>query len=282
MTNTTETSPSVGQSASCVHEDAVSSTSAIPPPAKRLRIDPNIQSHERNTTLQNQADYHRLANSKPPPSTKDLLSGIQPGFMTIVAPMVKASDLAFRLQCREHGADVTFTPMLYSHLFAYSPEYRKETFTTTLTDRPLVVQFAGDHKEVMLDACLKVQDYCDAIDINLGCPLREGQGVIIDNYLQCPQRSNGMSSASNNSEVVSVHPHSPPTSSATSSPSSTVLKYGSWLLETEEERNKVVEMVSYLSSHLKIPVFCKIRLLPDPNDVRSLIYVTRSHSLVLS
>lgn len=32
------------------------------------------------------------------------------------------------------------------------------------------VQFCGNDPKIMLEAALLAQDYCDAIDINLGCP----------------------------------------------------------------------------------------------------------------
>ena len=95
--------------------------------------------------------------------------------MTMAAPMVKASDLAFRLLCRRYGADVCFTPMLYASLVAESKVYRDTAFQTTPEDRPLVVQFAGSDKDVLLRAAELVQGQCDAVDLNFGCPLLDGK-----------------------------------------------------------------------------------------------------------
>lgn len=39
-----------------------------------------------------------------------------------------------------------------------------------LTDRPLVIQFCANDPNQLLSSALAVQDYCDAVDINLGCP----------------------------------------------------------------------------------------------------------------
>ena len=47
---------------------------------------------------------------------------------------------------------------------------REENFTTVPEDRPLVVQLAGHDPQLFLQAAKMIEDKCDAIDINLGCP----------------------------------------------------------------------------------------------------------------
>jgi tRNA-dihydrouridine synthase 1 len=39
-----------------------------------------------------------------------------------------------------------------------------------LTDRPLIIQFCANDPDQLLTSALALQDYCDAIDLNLGCP----------------------------------------------------------------------------------------------------------------
>eukprot|EP00898_Chlorokybus_atmophyticus_P007564 jgi/Chlat1/7809/Chrsp66S07261 len=90
----------------------------------------------------------------------------------VVAPMVGQSDLAFRLLCRRHGADLAYTEMFHSSSFATDADYRAACLQSCPEDRPLVVQFCGNDPATMLAAAKHVEDVCDAVDVNLGCPQR--------------------------------------------------------------------------------------------------------------
>lgn len=92
---------------------------------------------------------------------------------------------------------LAYTPMFHSRLFASNPKYRSEHFEplntplssppdpahqaaippTSLhldgnprTDRPLIVQFCSNDPTHLLDAAKHVAPFCDAVDLNLGCP----------------------------------------------------------------------------------------------------------------
>ncbi|CUG93604.1 Hypothetical protein, putative [Bodo saltans] len=88
----------------------------------------------------------------------------------VVAPMVDASELPFRMLCRKYGADLAYTPMFHSRSFMESAEYRRKEFSTCPEDRPLFVQFCGHDGDTVLAAAKHVEDDCDAVDLNLGCP----------------------------------------------------------------------------------------------------------------
>ncbi|EMD35626.1 hypothetical protein CERSUDRAFT_85566 [Gelatoporia subvermispora B] len=50
-------------------------------------------------------------------------------------------------------------------------------------DRPVVVQLCGNDSEMVVEAGKKVQGYCDAIDLNLGCPQEAARDAHYGAYL---------------------------------------------------------------------------------------------------
>lgn len=72
--------------------------------------------------------------------------------------------------CRKYGAELVYTQMFNANSFVNSVEFREQGFTTCKYDRPLIVQFSGHEPQIMLQAAKYVEDRCDAVDINLGCP----------------------------------------------------------------------------------------------------------------
>lgn len=89
-----------------------------------------------------------------------------------LAPMVGNSELAYRTLSRRHGADVCYTEMVNCKTFIHNKcnPTNNQWYNTDEEDRPLVIQICGDDPETMLKTCLILQDHCDAIDINFGCP----------------------------------------------------------------------------------------------------------------
>ena len=89
----------------------------------------------------------------------------------LAAPMVDASDAAFRMLCREFGCDLAYTPMLNARLMVEEPAYRYRHFDPTgAEDRPMVAQFAGHDADTLVRAAELCTPHVDGVDLNLGCP----------------------------------------------------------------------------------------------------------------
>lgn len=107
----------------------------------------------------NEIKINSVAKKKRNISVLNIMNHLQ----HILAPMVGASELAFRLLCRRYGATLAYTPMISSDRFAVDAKYRAEEFQTTPEDRPIVAHFSANNPEVFLAAAKHVENYCDAI-----------------------------------------------------------------------------------------------------------------------
>ena len=89
---------------------------------------------------------------------------------------------------------VAYTPMLHARMFTETVKFRDHHFQPTKSglgsspkwsndtstdlhldgnpqfDRPLLVQFCANDPDELLEAARYVEPYCDAVDLNLGCP----------------------------------------------------------------------------------------------------------------
>jgi tRNA-dihydrouridine synthase 1 len=97
--------------------------------------------------------------------------------------MVGASELAFRLLARKYGATLAYTPMMSSTQFAHDEEYRRTEFQTIPEDRPLVCHFSANDPNDFCRAAQLCEPYCEAIDLNLGCPQRTAFVAHYGSYL---------------------------------------------------------------------------------------------------
>ncbi|KDQ10192.1 hypothetical protein BOTBODRAFT_640610 [Botryobasidium botryosum FD-172 SS1] len=107
----------------------------------------------------------------------------------VTAPMVNQSDLPFRILARKYGATLTYTQMYLAENVVRDDGYRRavlsdlESGTGESLARPVVVQLAGNDPGILVQAALMVQDHCDAIDLNLGCPQQRAMDGHYGGYL---------------------------------------------------------------------------------------------------
>ena len=92
--------------------------------------------------------------------------------LVALAPMVNHSERAFRILTNRHGISLTYSPMIHAENFARSHRFREQNFEfeECNEDKNLVVQFCGNNPDIILKAARYVENKCDAIDINFGCP----------------------------------------------------------------------------------------------------------------
>ncbi|KAL2871817.1 tRNA-dihydrouridine synthase family protein [Aspergillus lucknowensis] len=112
----------------------------------------------------------------------------------IIAPMVDRSEFAWRMLTRSFTSPedstpvLAYSPMLHARLYHENAHYRSTQFQPTRTaaghkgddslyldgnpamDRPLFVQFCANDPDDFFQSALQVAPYCDAVDLNLGCP----------------------------------------------------------------------------------------------------------------
>eukprot|EP00571_Detonula_confervacea_P009202 CAMPEP_0172320944 /NCGR_PEP_ID=MMETSP1058-20130122/41855_1 /TAXON_ID=83371 /ORGANISM="Detonula confervacea, Strain CCMP 353" /LENGTH=376 /DNA_ID=CAMNT_0013036309 /DNA_START=149 /DNA_END=1279 /DNA_ORIENTATION=+ len=87
--------------------------------------------------------------------------------------MVDASELPYRLLTRRYNTTLCFTPMIHARMFTEKAGYRRKFWRACgmpAEDRPLIAQFAGHDKDVLLAAMKIVEKDVDGVDVNCGCP----------------------------------------------------------------------------------------------------------------
>ncbi|KAL0241103.1 hypothetical protein GEMRC1_006338 [Eukaryota sp. GEM-RC1] len=106
---------------------------------------------------------------------------------TMLAPMVRGSELAFRLLTKKYNTQCRTSPMLSSR--AYLPvEYNSDmVLTTSSDDDPLIIQVAGFDPVLVCLTALKALSSAPnacAIELNCGCPQRIARRGYYGAYLQ--------------------------------------------------------------------------------------------------
>ncbi len=92
----------------------------------------------------------------------------------ILAPLAGYTDLAFRLLCRREGAAMCFSEMISCHGLVYGQKKTLELLASDPAERPVAFQLFGNEPGIMGEAADLLNPHpMDALDINMGCPVRK-------------------------------------------------------------------------------------------------------------
>lgn len=92
-----------------------------------------------------------------------------------LAPLAGFTDSAFRLICKEYGADVVYSEMASVSALNYNKAKTLELIKFDKKESPYVVQIFGSNKEHFVKAVKIIEKEIkpDGIDINFGCPVKK-------------------------------------------------------------------------------------------------------------
>lgn len=89
----------------------------------------------------------------------------------ILAPMAGVTDLPFRKICKKYGnPGLVCNEMVSSKAICYKDEKTLKMISCNNEKRPISMQIFGSDPETMGKAAKFVSEYCDILDVNMGCP----------------------------------------------------------------------------------------------------------------
>ncbi len=92
----------------------------------------------------------------------------------VLAPMAGATDLPFRLLCKEYGAGLCYSEMIDCHGLVSQNRDCLELLLTNAAEQPVVMQLYGSDPAAMGEAAAILSEHPFAgIDINMGCPMEK-------------------------------------------------------------------------------------------------------------
>ena len=94
-----------------------------------------------------------------------------------LAPMEDVTDIAFRLMCKQFGADMVYTEFVSSDALIRNVSKTHQKLTVSDEERPVAIQIYGREVEPMVEAA-KICETAgpNIIDINFGCPVKKVAG----------------------------------------------------------------------------------------------------------
>lgn len=95
----------------------------------------------------------------------------------LLAPMEDVTDPAFRLMCKQFGADMVYTEFVSSDALIRSVGKTMLKLNISEKERPVAIQIYGKDTDTMVEATRIVeQAKPDILDLNFGCPVKRVAG----------------------------------------------------------------------------------------------------------
>ena len=89
----------------------------------------------------------------------------------ILAPMAGVTDLPFRIICKKYGnPGLVCNEMVSAKAICYQDEKTLKMINSENEKKPISMQIFGNEPDIMGRAAKFVSDYCEILDINMGCP----------------------------------------------------------------------------------------------------------------
>lgn len=94
-----------------------------------------------------------------------------------LAPMEDVTDVGFRLQCKQFGADMVYSEFVSADALIRNIDKTMQKLKVLEEERPVVIQIYGRDVASMVEAAKIVeQARPDILDINFGCPVKRVAG----------------------------------------------------------------------------------------------------------
>lgn len=95
----------------------------------------------------------------------------------LLAPMEDVTDIAFRLMCKQFGADMVYTEFVSSDALIRSVNKTQQKLVVSDEERPVAIQIYGKDVDSMVEAARICEEARpDVLDINFGCPVKRVAG----------------------------------------------------------------------------------------------------------
>ena len=107
----------------------------------------------------------------------------------ILAPMADVTDVAFRLLCKKYNAGLAVTEMISANALSRKNKAALRMIDVVEEEKPRVIQLFGQNTEALVESAKFIEDKCEIIDLNFGCPhskiIKQGAGSAL---LERPNR----------------------------------------------------------------------------------------------